>query len=306
MSIFLVGPDGRRPCFGWVERLQRRPAVEGQPRCSPSTSTATTAPGSGASHQTGWTGLVADIIRRRHGEVTSIGDLLRAAARREQDLPMTRGAAGQACSRSAPTPCDGGTNFAVASGADAVRAVPVRRGGHRDPGRAHRVRRRGVARLRPGVGPGQAYGYRMTGPWEPARGLRYNPASCCSTPTPGRSTGRSGSDRRCSATTPPTPTARARWTRRRTFRAASSSTPRSTGRDAPPAARATRTRSSTRCTSRGSPPRTRDVPRGAPGHLRRPGARGRAGPPDRARRHHGRAAAGAPQRARGRSCPPAD
>jgi len=34
--------------------------------------------GLGASHQTGWTGLVADIIRRRHGEVSSLGDLLRA------------------------------------------------------------------------------------------------------------------------------------------------------------------------------------------------------------------------------------
>jgi len=28
----------------------------------------------------------------------------------------------------------------------------------------------------PGVGPGQAYGYRMTGPFDPARGLRFNPA----------------------------------------------------------------------------------------------------------------------------------
>ena len=28
----------------------------------------------------------------------------------------------------------------------------------------------------PGVGPGQAYGYRVAGPWDPARGLRCNPA----------------------------------------------------------------------------------------------------------------------------------
>ena len=28
----------------------------------------------------------------------------------------------------------------------------------------------------PGVGPGQAYGYRVSGPWNPARGLRCNPA----------------------------------------------------------------------------------------------------------------------------------
>ena len=28
----------------------------------------------------------------------------------------------------------------------------------------------------PGIGPGQAYGYRISGPWDPARGLRCNPA----------------------------------------------------------------------------------------------------------------------------------
>src|SRR6478752_1148271 len=28
----------------------------------------------------------------------------------------------------------------------------------------------------PGVGPGQAYGYRVAGPWDPSRGLRCNPA----------------------------------------------------------------------------------------------------------------------------------
>src|ERR1700760_3727815 len=28
----------------------------------------------------------------------------------------------------------------------------------------------------PGVGPGQAYGYRVSGPWNPAQGLRCNPA----------------------------------------------------------------------------------------------------------------------------------
>ncbi len=28
----------------------------------------------------------------------------------------------------------------------------------------------------PGLQPGQLYGYRVHGPWEPARGLRFNPA----------------------------------------------------------------------------------------------------------------------------------
>jgi uncharacterized membrane protein len=30
----------------------------------------------GASHQTGWTGLIADVIRRRHGEVPSVEDVI--------------------------------------------------------------------------------------------------------------------------------------------------------------------------------------------------------------------------------------
>jgi hypothetical protein len=33
--------------------------------------------GLGASHQTGWTGLIADVIRRRHGAVGSVGDMIR-------------------------------------------------------------------------------------------------------------------------------------------------------------------------------------------------------------------------------------
>ena len=32
--------------------------------------------GLGASHQTGWTGLIADVIRRRHGEVAPVGDII--------------------------------------------------------------------------------------------------------------------------------------------------------------------------------------------------------------------------------------
>jgi hypothetical protein len=33
--------------------------------------------GPGAAHQTGWTGLVADLIRRRHGAIREMGDLVR-------------------------------------------------------------------------------------------------------------------------------------------------------------------------------------------------------------------------------------
>ena len=70
---------------------------------------------------------------------------------------------------------DGGANFAVASGADAVHLCLFD-----DAGTETRV---GLTEYDAGVwhgfvagvAPGQAYGYRMTGPYEPARGLRYNP-----------------------------------------------------------------------------------------------------------------------------------
>ena len=72
---------------------------------------------------------------------------------------------------------DGGTNFAVASSvADgmmlclfdkngAETQIPLR---HHDAGFWHA--------FVPGIGAGQAYGYRATGPYDPARGLRCNPA----------------------------------------------------------------------------------------------------------------------------------
>jgi isoamylase len=75
------------------------------------------------------------------------------------------------------TPVAGGTNFAVASGiADAVTLSLFD-----DAGRETQIPLRdydaGVWHgFVPGVGPGQAYGYRVTGPYDPARGLRCNPA----------------------------------------------------------------------------------------------------------------------------------
>ena len=84
VSIFLVGPDGRRPCFGWVDRMQRDPAWKDNLLFFEYFHGDNGA-GLGASHQTGWTGLIADVIRRRHGEVTSIGDLLRQL--RDQEPP---------------------------------------------------------------------------------------------------------------------------------------------------------------------------------------------------------------------------
>ena len=76
ISIFVRGPDGRRPCFGWVDRLQHDPAWRDNVLFNEYFHGDNGA-GLGASHQTGWTGVIADLIRRRHGEVDSIGDVVR-------------------------------------------------------------------------------------------------------------------------------------------------------------------------------------------------------------------------------------
>jgi hypothetical protein len=78
ISIFLVGPDGRRPCFGGVDRLQNDPAWKDNLVFSEYFHGDNGA-GLGAAHQTGWTGVVADLIRRQHGAVPTIGDALRVA-----------------------------------------------------------------------------------------------------------------------------------------------------------------------------------------------------------------------------------
>ena len=74
-TIFTVGADGRRPCFGWVDRFQNDPAWKDNLLFNEYFH-GDNAAGLGASHQTGWTGLVADVIRRRHGQVESIDDVL--------------------------------------------------------------------------------------------------------------------------------------------------------------------------------------------------------------------------------------
>jgi hypothetical protein len=76
ISIFTVGPDGRRPCFGWNERLQHDPAWKDNLVFNEYFHGDNGA-GIGASHQTGWTGVIADIIRRRHGAVRDIGTAIR-------------------------------------------------------------------------------------------------------------------------------------------------------------------------------------------------------------------------------------
>ncbi len=72
ISIFTPGEDGRRPCAGGVAVLSDDPAWRDNLVFSEYFNGDTGA-GLGASHQTGWTGLVADLIRRRHGAVPVAG-----------------------------------------------------------------------------------------------------------------------------------------------------------------------------------------------------------------------------------------
>ena len=64
VSIFLDDDAGRRPVFGDIERFQTDPALHGMIPFHEYFH-GDTGKGLGASHQTGWTGLVADLIARR-------------------------------------------------------------------------------------------------------------------------------------------------------------------------------------------------------------------------------------------------
>jgi Mannosylglycerate hydrolase MGH1-like glycoside hydrolase domain len=76
ISIFTNGPDGRRPCFGGTELMQANPAWHDNLIFSEYFHGDNGA-AIGAFHQTGWTGLIADMIGRRYGAVEAVGDVLR-------------------------------------------------------------------------------------------------------------------------------------------------------------------------------------------------------------------------------------
>jgi hypothetical protein len=76
ISLFTRGPGGRRASFGQNEMMQNDPAwrdnlVFGEYFNGDNGAAL------GASHQTGWTGLIADVIRRRHGQVRSPAEIIR-------------------------------------------------------------------------------------------------------------------------------------------------------------------------------------------------------------------------------------
>ena len=91
ISTFARDANGRRPCFGGMEPPTGR-AADSPTRALRETLQSDPAwrdnllfseyfhgdngAGLGASHQTGWTGLVADLIRRKYGAVRSTGDVI--------------------------------------------------------------------------------------------------------------------------------------------------------------------------------------------------------------------------------------
>jgi len=84
VALFVVGPDGRRPCFGFVDRFQHDPAWKNNLLFNEYFHGDVGA-GLGASHQTGWTGVIADVIRGRPGDgVYGLGDIARVLAARRQ------------------------------------------------------------------------------------------------------------------------------------------------------------------------------------------------------------------------------
>ena len=68
--LFLRGPDGRRPLYGSDERLQNDPHFRDH-LLFPEYFHGDTGRGVGASHQTGWTGLVAKLLMPRHSDVVT-------------------------------------------------------------------------------------------------------------------------------------------------------------------------------------------------------------------------------------------
>jgi len=75
ISVFARDANGRRPCFGGTEPLQSGPAWRDNLFFNEYFHGDNGA-GLGASHQTGWTGLVADLIRRKYGAVPRVGAVI--------------------------------------------------------------------------------------------------------------------------------------------------------------------------------------------------------------------------------------
>ena len=188
ISLFLVGPDGRRPCFGGVERLQTGPARGRTTSCSTSTSTATTAPASAPPTRPagpGWspTSSAAGTARSRPSATSSgrfqAGPVMTAV----QDggdaavLPGSRFPLGATARR---------RRHQLRGRVERRRrhdAVPVRRRRPRDPGRrcGTTTPASGTASC-PASGPGRPTATGPLGPYDPARGAALQPGQAAARP----------------------------------------------------------------------------------------------------------------------------
>ena len=198
ISLFTRDANGRRPCFGGTEKMQTDPAWKDNLIFSEYFHGDNGA-AIGAFHQTGWTGLIADVILRRHGAVRALGDVLRDPGRKpshDQQPDHHRGRRGpglpghpewppcRAARQPFPlgaTPGEhlgiAGTDFAIASSvATSVTLCLFDAAGTETQIPLADNDADIWYAFVPGIGPGQAYGYRISGPWDPARGLRCNPA----------------------------------------------------------------------------------------------------------------------------------
>jgi hypothetical protein len=89
ISLFVRDSKGRRPCFGGTEKMQTDPNWRDNLIFSEYFHGDNGA-AIGAFHQTGWTGLIADVILRRHGAVKSIGDVVRDQSAASQPSPPSK------------------------------------------------------------------------------------------------------------------------------------------------------------------------------------------------------------------------
>jgi hypothetical protein len=83
VSLFLRDRNGARPCFGGVDRMQTDPRWRNN-LLFHEYFHGDNGAGLGASHQTGWTGLVADVIRRRHRAYPTVSDVIQRLVEDEE------------------------------------------------------------------------------------------------------------------------------------------------------------------------------------------------------------------------------
>ena len=89
LSLFLRGPDGRRPVFGNYEKFQVDPQFKDYILFHEYFH-GDNGRGCGASHQTGWTGLIANLINQLAGAASGAGAHQPGADRTERSTPASR------------------------------------------------------------------------------------------------------------------------------------------------------------------------------------------------------------------------